>query len=583
MQYNADSTKQILKRLLSNHVKPYWAHILLSVFFMIIVAVCVAAIVRLVEPAVNDVFLSHDQKMLVILPLVMIGVYFIKGLAEYFQSYLIKWVGQRILTDLQMQMYRHLLFADLTFIQSQSSGRLISRFTNDISLMRGAVSNLLIGCAKHFLSVVFLIVVMFQLEPALSVVVFLAFPAAIYPVQRLGRRLRKVSCKVQEELGHYTARLDETFHSIKIIKSFLGEKLEIRRVEKITQNILTFYKKSASLDALTSPIMESLSGIAIGGVVWYGGHLIISGKTTPGALFAFSTAFVSAYRPFKSLLALNVNLQEGLAAAKRVFAVLDMKPAIKEEPQYPDVEFDNPEIVFNNVELKFNEKIALNSLYLKLAPGKTTMIVGRSGSGKTSVANLLERFYDPTNGSILINDHDIKKIKLSSLRRQIAFVPQETILFDSTVAENIAYGIESAILEDIIEAAKFADAHEFISNLPQGYETMIGTQGCSLSGGQRQKLAIARAFLKNAEILVLDEATSNLDTNSEHHILESIANLRHRKTTLIITHRLANVTIADNVIVMKSGSIVEQGTHEDLLQSKGEYYKLYSREKHKEK
>ncbi|WPY00333.1 ABC transporter ATP-binding/permease protein [Candidatus Trichorickettsia mobilis] len=575
-QYNAI---QVLRRLLREHVKPYSKPLSCAIFFMVIVASCSAIIVKLVEPAIDKVFLTHDRVMLVILPLIMVGVYSLKGIAEYYQSYLIKYVGQRILTDLQMRMYSHLLAADWSFIQSQSSGRLISRFTNDISLMRGAVSNLLVGCAKHFLSVLFLIIVMFRLEPVLSLIVFVAFPIAVYPVQQLGRRIRKISTAAQEELGNYTARLDETFQSIRIIKSFATEAIEVSRAQQITNNILNFYKKTAKFDALTSPIMEILSGLSIGGIVWYGGLMIIEGKTTPGALFAFITAFVSAYRPFKSLLSLNINLQEGIAAAKRVFHILDISPTIADDINAKTVNFTNTDIIFKNIQLKFDKKIALRHLNLKLEQAKITSIIGRSGSGKTSLANLLVRFYDPDVGQILIGGHDLKGLTINCLRKQIALVTQETILFDATIAENIAYGQENVSEDQIIAAAKLADADEFITNLPGGYNAVIGTQGTTLSGGQRQRLAIARAILKDAPILVLDEATSALDPSSEQRILNMLAVLRGQgKTIIIITHRLSSITFVDNIIVMKSGKLIEQGTHELLLAAKGEYYKLYHKE-----
>jgi len=572
------SANYILRRLLADHIKPYQGKIILAIFFMIIVASCTAVIVKLVQPAIDQVFLSHDRQMLVMLPLMMIAIYTVKGIAEYFQSYLIKYVGQKILTDLQMKMYKHLLHSDLALLQSFSSGRLISRFTNDVSLMRGAVSNLLVGCAKHLLSVIFLIVVMFKLEPVLSAVVFIAFPLAIYPVQKLGRNIRKILSQSQEELSNYTARLDETFHSIKIVKSFCAEKIEINHAQTIVNKILKFYRKSAKLDALVGPIMEILSGVAIGGVIWYGGVLIIEGKTTPGALFAFITAFVSAYRPFKSLVSLNVNLQEGLAAAKRVFHILDIEPTIKNKAGAKYIKFIEPSITFENVGLKFGKKIALKSTQIKLASKKTTAIVGRSGSGKTSLANLLVRFYDPTEGAILINDENIANCDISALRSQVGYVTQDTILFDTTIAQNIAYGNEDATDDDILQAAKSADAHEFIAHMPEAYETIIGTQGATLSGGQRQRISIARAFLKDAPILILDEATSALDSNSEQSILTSLKKLRAGKTTLIITHRLSSITDVDEIIVMHSGRVVEKGTHAELLAMKGEYCKLYNKE-----
>ncbi|KAJ6644980.1 ATP-dependent lipid A-core flippase [Pseudolycoriella hygida] len=516
--------------------------------------------------------------MLFLLPLMLVFTFTLKGIAEYYQSYLIKFIGQKILTDLQIKMYEHLLFADILFIQSQSSGRLISRFTNDISMLRGAVTNLLVGCAKHFLTVLFLIILMFKMDAVLSCVVFIVFPLAIYPIQKLGRKIRKISGHAQEDLANYTSRLDETFQSIKIVKSFLGEQNESNRALLISTNILKFLKKSAKLDALISPIMEILCGMAVAGIIWYGGYLAITGKTTPGALFAFITAFVSAYRPFKSLVSLNVNLQEGIAATKRIFNVLDTEPAIKDMLNAKAISLINPQIVFDKVSLKFHNKVALKLINLQLEKGKTTAFVGRSGSGKTSLANLLVRFYDSTQGQILIDNHDIKDIKISSLRQQISLVTQDITLFDISVADNIAYGNPHASRQEIIRAAEYADAHEFICHLPEGYDTIIGHQGATLSGGQRQRVAIARAFLKDAAILIWDEATSSLDQNSEKKILDSLTNIRKNKTTLIVTHRLSSIKDVDHIVVMQGGIIIEQGTHLELLANKSEYFKLYNRE-----
>ncbi|MGX6959808.1 MAG: ABC transporter ATP-binding protein [Rickettsia endosymbiont of Pentastiridius leporinus] len=568
----------VIKRLIKNHVKPYENKIYFAIFCMIIAAICTAIIVHAVKPIIDKVFLTHDRAMLIIMPIVLTVTFFVKGIAEYYQNYLIKFVGQKVLTDLQIEMYEHLLLADISFIQAQSSGRLISRFTNDIAMMRGAVSNLLVGCAKHLLTVVFLIGMMFNLEPFLSCITFFVFPLAIYPVQRMGKKIRRISAQSQEELGHYTSRLDETFQSIKIIKSFIGEKIEKNRASLIINNILEYYKKTSKLDALVSPIMEGLSGLAVGGMVWYGGNLVLEGKSTPGALFAFLAAFASAYRPFKSLVSLNINLQEGIAAAKRVFHILDTKALIRDHETAKEVNLSNPQISFDKLALNFESKIAIKYIDLKLESNKIIAFVGRSGSGKTSLSNLLVRFYDPSEGKILINDHNIKDIKLTSLRKQISLVTQDTHLFDTTIAENIAYGLPYVTRGEIIEAAKHADAHEFIMHLPQGYDTQIGVQGTTLSGGQRQRLSIARAFLKDAPILIWDEATSSLDQASEQKIIDSLRKLRQGKTTLVITHRLTSITDLDEIIVMKNGEICERGIHAQLLKDKGEYYALYNKE-----
>ncbi|MBN8512422.1 MAG: ABC transporter ATP-binding protein [Rickettsiales bacterium] len=573
------SSREIITRLLRDHVSPYKGKIFVAIVHMIIVAICAAAIVRLVQPAIDRVFLTHDRQMLVTIPLLMLVIYSIKGVAEYYQGYIIKYVGQKILTNLQMLMYEHLLYSDYLYIKSQSSGRLISRFTNDIMLMRGAISNLLVGCAKYLLSVLFLIGIMFSLDPILAGFIFLAFPIAIYPVQKLGRRMRKMTSSSQEELGNFTAKLDETFTSIKVIKSFCTEDLETERAKRITSNILVFFRKAAKFDSLTSPIMEILSGFAIACVLWYGGYAVIQGKMTTGSLFAFITAFVSAYRPYKSLVSLNVNLQEGIAAANRVFNVLDSKPTICDVSNAITPYFTTPKIEFKNLNMRFsNGKTVLKSIDLSIEPGNTYAFVGSSGSGKTTIANLLIRMFDPTEGEIYIDNYSIKQISLNSLRGQIAVVSQETVLFDTTVYENIAYGLGNASEEEIIHAATAADAHEFIMSLPNGYQTIIGTNGSTLSGGQRQRISIARAFLKNAPILLLDEATSALDPNSERSILDSLSRLRKGRTTIVITHRLNSIKDANMIVVMKHGRIIEQGTHQQLIKIKKEYFKLFNKQ-----
>lgn len=571
-----ESSSYILKRLFKNHVKPYLGKLITAVFFMVIVAASNAVIVNLVQPTINDVLIDRNKTMLIILPLAMLIVSAIKGGAEYVQSYIIKVVGQRIVTDLQILLYGHLLQSDLSLIESHSSGRLISRFSNDISLMRGAVSNLLVGAAKHFLSIVFLIGVMISLEPMMFFICFGAFPLAIYPIQILGKKMRKVASQAQEELGNYTAKLDETFHSIKIVKSYIAEQKEVESAKKTTETIFGFYKKAAKLDALSSPIMEILSGIAVASIVWYGGYLIMNDKTTPGALFAFITAFISAYRPYKSLVQLNVHLQEGIAAAKRLFQILDTSPQVINLPNAKDIKFIKSAITFENISLDFKSKSALHDISFTIKPHTTVALVGKSGSGKTTISNLLVRFYDPSSGTIKIDGHDLRELTIESLRSQIALVTQDTMLFDASIADNIAYGVPNAKRSDIIKAAQKAHADEFIDLLENGYDTIIGYQGSTLSGGQKQRIAIARAFLKDAPILILDEATSALDVHAERVIDEALRELSKNRTTIIITHKLKSISNVDNIIVLKKGMIVESGNHKELISKKGEYSYLLS-------
>lgn len=571
------TTSYIIKRLLKNHIKPYLGKVFTAIFFMVIVAVCSALIVRIVEPIVNDVLIAHDKTMMLLMPLLMVGISMIKGGAEFMQSYLVKVVGQRILTDLQRLMYGHLLKADLMMIENHSSGRLISRFSNDITLMRNAVSQVLVGVAKHCLSVACLLIVMLHLDPIMFVLCFGVFPIAVFPMQMLGKRMRRIAFKAQEELGNYTATLDETFHSVKIVKSYNAEEVEARKSFDVTESIFKLYKKAARLDSLTSPIMETLGGIAVAIILWYGGYSIMIGKSTPGALFAFITAFFSAYRPYKSLLSLNVHLQEGLAAAKRLFQILDTKPDIQDSKKSKQVKFKKPDIEFQDISLKFGKRVALSKINFSIKANSTIAIVGKSGSGKSSIANLLVRFYDATEGKIIIEGHDIKDIKLQSLRKQIALVTQDTMLFDASIAENIAYGTK-ATKKQIIEASVKAHADEFIDLLPDGYDTIVGHKGSKLSGGQKQRISIARAFLKDSPIILLDEATSSLDSQSELAIEDSLKQLKKNRTTIIITHKLANITKSDHIVVLKRGNIVESGKHAELIKKKKEYYILYNKE-----
>lgn len=571
------TSSYVLKRLLFNHIYPYKKKLFLAGFFMMIVAICAAAIVKIVQPAIDLVFINKDKDMLYLLPIIAIGISATKGGAEYFQNYLIKSVGQRILSDLQIILYDHLLKSDIDYIQSQSSARLISRFTNDITLMRASVSNLFVGVAKHLLTVIFLIIIMFQLDPFLSCIIFLVFPIAIYPIQMNGRRIRKLAHSAQEELGNYTAKLDETFESIKIVKSYLAEKFESDRARNYIEKIYELYRSTAKYDSRTSPIMETLSGAAIAVIILYGGYMTASDKLTPGTLIAFMAAFVSAYRPYKSMISFNVNLQEGLAAATRLFKVLDSKPQIEDTTKGKSLNLKNTEINFEKVTLKYGNKTALKDLNLNIKPNSCISLVGKSGEGKTSIMNLLLRFYKTSSGNISLSGTNIEDIKLNSLRSQISIVTQETMLFDASIAENIAYSTPNASINDIMKAAKKASAHDFIMNLENGYDTEIGSKGKSLSGGQRQRLAIARAFLKDAPILILDEATSSLDPETETDIKSSILSLSKGRTTIIITHRLNTIEHCDMIYVVKNGKIHENGTHKELLALKKEYFNLYKK------
>jgi subfamily B ATP-binding cassette protein MsbA len=572
-----NSSIALLKRLLNEFLRPYYKKLALSVLFMVIVALTSASHVALIKPAIDEVFLRQDKKMLIMLPVAVIIIAIIKAISGYYENYLMRYIGQRVITDMQLKLYRHLLYADLAMIQAQASGNIISRFTNDIAIMRGAVSGLITGFVKELLTVIFLIALMFYQDFTLTVITFAVFPLAILPMIKTGKRMRKISHKTQEELGNYTARLDDSFSNIRIIKSYDRQEFEIKKANTITQNIFNLYIKAIKVESITSPVMEMIGGIAIALVIWYGGLQVILGKTTPGGFFAFITAFIAAYKPVKSLSSLNNNLQEGLAAAKRIFTILDTKPKIIEVANAQELKVANANIVLKNVEFYYaNGTKALNNLSLEAPSGNTIALVGASGGGKSTIINAILRLYDINQGSILIDGQDIRNVTLSSLRANISLVSQDVILFDDSVLANIAYGKLEASRQEVIQAAKLALAHEFIQQLPQGYDTIIGQNGLILSGGQKQRITIARAMLKKSPILLLDEATSALDNVLEQDIQKSLELLCKNTTTIVIAHRLSTIIKADLIYVIKDGGVVAFGKHEQLLDTCAEYQKLYT-------
>ncbi|OJV15082.1 MAG: hypothetical protein BGO27_06560 [Alphaproteobacteria bacterium 33-17] len=567
-----DGSYSILKRLISTYVFKYKALIIFSTIAMIFVAIGNGMNAYLIQPMLDKIFINKDMSMLYSITFIVFGLAVMKGFASFFQNYLMKKLGQKIITEMQIDLYDHLINSDLAYINSFSSGKLISRFTIDINTMRNSVSTVLTGIARDFLSLVFLVGVMIYQNWLLSVLALIVFPVTIHPIIRLGKRMRKLATRTQEELGNYTAQLDETFKNIRIIKSYNREDYEISRASKIINGILGLYLKAARTESVSSPIMESFGGIAVALVVWYGGSQVMEGVTTAGSFFSFIAALIIAYKPLKTLSDLNTNLQEGLAAAKRYFALIDNKPEIREESDASDLKVSNGEIVFKDITFKYGENNILKDFTLIIPPAKTIAIVGESGSGKSTLINLLLRLYDPNSGSIFIDNQDIKESYLRSVRDNIAIVTQEVAIFDDTVENNIAYGNLRASVDEITQAAENALVTDFCS-----LDAQIGQGGNKLSGGQRQRIAIARALLKNAAIMILDEATSSLDNIVEAKIMENIKRIRRGKTNLIIAHRLSTIIDADLIYVMQHGKIVESGTHEDLMKKEGYYYKLYLR------
>jgi subfamily B ATP-binding cassette protein MsbA len=422
---------------------------------------------------------------------------------------------------------------------------------------------------------IFLIGVMFYQSWVLAAFAFTVFPISVWPVIRLGKRMRKLSSEAQANLSQLAGQLDESFAGVRLVKSYAQEEHEIARASGQIEALYKIFRKAAKVGNISSPMMELLTGIAIAGIVFYGGAQVVEGSTSPGAFFSFIAAMIMAYKPAKTIASLSSNVQEGMAAAARLFSVLDTVPVIADAPDAKNLELKDAAIAIENLTFHYTGGAGINGLNLHIQPGQTVALVGPSGGGKSTLMNLMLRFYDPQAGSISIDGQDIRSVTLKSLRESIALVSQETVLFDETIAANIAYGKPDATQEEIEDAARAAAAHEFISAMPHGYQTMVGARGVKLSGGQRQRLAIARALLKDAPILLLDEATSALDTQSETQVQQALELLMKGRTTLIIAHRLSTIRHADVIYVMDKGQIAESGTHETLLGQGGLYAQLY--------
>jgi subfamily B ATP-binding cassette protein MsbA len=467
--------------------------------------------------------------------------------------------------------------ADLAYFHAHPSGTLISRFTSDATLLRGAAANVLAGIGKDAVTVVFLVGVMFYQDWLLALVSFFVFPLAIRPIVAIGRRIRRVTANAQAEIGEFTTLLSQTFQGARHVKAYGMEQYEERRAAGLIERLFALIDRGTRTRSRASPMMEALGGTAIAVVILYGGHQVISGARTPGALFSFITALLLAYQPLKSLANLNASLQEGLAAAQRIFEVLDLEPTIRDMPGAEPLHIAGGEIRFDNVRFGYVPgTAAIDGLSLTIPAGQTVALVGPSGAGKSTMLNLIPRFFDVDSGSIAIDGQDVRGVTIASLRGAIALVAQEVSLFDDSVRANIAYGRFGAAAAEIEEAARAAAADAFIRELPRGYDTTVGEHGVRLSGGQRQRIAIARAMLKNAPILLLDEATSALDSESERQVQRALNTLIRGRTTLVIAHRLSTIQGADLICVVDRGQIVETGRHSELLARGGLYARLYA-------
>jgi ATP-binding cassette, subfamily B, bacterial MsbA len=570
------SSLALVRRLVRDFIGRHAGKIALAFLCMGVAAGSTALRAWLMEPVLDRIFIARDASLLLLLGGAALVLALVKGFADYGQTVLMNRVGQRVIADVQKATFARLMHADLAYFNATSSGLLISRLTNDVGLLRNAASNVLAGIGRDAVTVVFLVGLMFYQDWVLALIAFFAFPLAIRPIIGIGRRMRRVSANTQAEMGQLTTLLSQTFQGVRHVKAYGMEEYEERRAASLIERLYALVDRANRTRSRATPMMESLGGAAIAVVILYGGQQVISGARSPGAFFSFITALLLAYQPVKALAILNANLQEGLAAAQRVFQLLDIEPAIRDRPGARPLHIETGEVRFEQVRFGYHpDTVALHDISLTVPGGSTVALVGPSGAGKSTMLNLIPRFYEIEDGAISIDGQDLRNVTLASLRGTLALVAQEVSLFDDTVRANIAYGRFGASQEEIETAAAGAGADRFIRELPQGYDTLVGEHGVLLSGGQRQRLAIARAMLRDAPILLLDEATSALDSESERQVQAALRSLMRGRTTIVIAHRLSTVIGADLICILDRGRIVETGRHAQLIARNGLYARLY--------
>ncbi len=566
-------------RLAKEHIIPNYKLFAISIILMLVVAATTSLHAWLIKPALDAVFVGKKTDMLVLIPLAVMIVTAVKGFATYFQLFTMSIVTLKITASFRQRVYNHFIRSDIAKLHSRSSGDMIATITNEINAVVGMISTVINGFVKQFFTLGSLVVLMFIQSFELSVIAFVGFPLAAYPIYKIGRKLRNLSFRNQEMAQKFASQMNDTLQYSKLVKAYNCEEFETKRMGSIIDGIFKMSKKITRLSLISSPFTETLTGFGIAAVIWYGGKQVVEGVTTPGAFFSFIGALMMAYRPLKTVSGMNSGVQLGLGSATRLYKLLDEKPTIIDGPNAIELKDVKGEIKFENVEFSYiKEKIALHDLGFEVLAGKRVALVGHSGGGKSTIMSMLLRFYDPQKGTIKVDGHDIRDLKISSLRSAMSVVNQEVMLFDDTVIENIRYGKTAATKEEIINAAKLAEADQFIQELPLGYDTQIGQNGIRLSGGQRQRIAIARAILYNAPILLLDEATSSLDPISERAIKDALDHLSKGRTTLVIAHRLSTIINADKIFVIADGRVIESGTHKELLEKNGSYANLYSKQ-----
>ena len=556
-------------------VKANWVRLAFSMGCMLVMAGAASATAFLVKPVLDDIFFKKDLAMLKLIPMAIIFVYFLNGLSRYGEEYLMNHVGESIIRNLRDQLYGRIQDLPLAFFQEEKTGALMSRITNDVHIIKTMVSTAVTSSLRDVFTIMGLTIVIFYRDWKLALIAMVVLPVAYFPIVAFGRRTRKVSKGYQEAMAEMNSFLHETFAGNKIVKAFGTESFEKNRFFKMTRRLFKLEMKTIKYRAMTSPVMEILGGIGAALVIWYGGYKVIMGSSTPGTFFSFLAAVIMLYGPVKKIAKINTQVQRGLAAADRVFDILEMESDIQEIADPIVIPEGSHRVVMRDVSFKYQDDRVLKNIDLVAREGEIIALVGMSGGGKTTLVNLIPRFYDVTAGAVLVDDIDIRDADIASLRRQIAIVTQEPILFNDTIRNNIAYGCPQASENQIESAAKAAYAIDFIRRFPNGFDTVIGELGGRLSGGEKQRICIARALLKDAPILILDEATSSLDSEAESTVQKALENLMQGRTTLVIAHRLSTISYANRIVVIVKGRIVESGDQATLLSLKGEFYKLH--------
>ena len=570
----------ILKRLYNDYTKNHLKKIIVAIFFSIIVAGSTSAIAYLLDPAIEKIFINQDDTLLYIIPLVIMVAFFAKGTSLYIAKVIMIRVANELKAGVQEDMMKSLISTDTKYIDKIHTGKFVSNLTLDVSLLINLISTALLNLFKDSLSLIGLLAVMFYQNWKLSLIAIIMIPLATVVARSLGKRITKATAQTMDTSAIFTKRLVEIFKNHRLIKSFQAESFEKKRSTKDIFNLKEKAIKMTEIYTRNTPIMETLTGIMIGILIFYSGHLIKQGELEVNNFFSFLAAMMLAYQPVRSLAGLNIAINQGLSAAKRVLPIIDRQSEIKDDVNLPDLMIKKANIEFKKVNFSYNEeeKITLKSADITIEGGKTTALVGLSGAGKSTILNLIPRFYDCKSGKILIDDQSIYNTNLFSLRKHIALVSQDTALFDDTIKNNIKYAKLNASDEEILEAAKNSFSLDFIENLPNKFETLIGENGVRLSGGEKQRLSIARAMLKKSPIILLDEATSSLDSETENKIQIAIKELTKNKTTVVIAHRLSTILNSNKIYVVDKGHILESGTHSDLLSISKTYKNFYEKQ-----